>query len=335
MTKDEGRITERMQASKSSESVARGSSSTLATARPRLGTRIMGVLRVLIARIPPAIGYKVADFAGNITYYIAPRSRQAAISNLRHIMRGASRKDVMTAVRKVFHNVMRNYYDLCRAPDMSDDELETRVVFDREGWKRVLELQSQKKGVLLVGAHFGSFDMISQVIHRRGVDLAVLIAQVKPAWLSDWITGMRAARGLQLLMVDTEEREGSEGTNMSALLEGMRQLRSGGVLGVVVDRNTEETGVVIPFFGHKTRVAAGAAKMALRTRAHVVLGLCRRLPGNRFSVTFGEPIAPQGSAGNEDDVRALLTEIFSRLEKHFRLSPEQWVLLQPVWPKDG
>jgi KDO2-lipid IV(A) lauroyltransferase len=294
----------------------------------------MGVLRAFIARIPPPIGYKLADLIGDLTYHVAARSRRAAISNLRHIMRGASRREIEKAARGVFHNVMRNYYDLCRAPDMSDQEVEERVQFDHVGWKRVVELHRQKKGVLLVGAHFGSFDMISQVIHQRDIDLLVLIAQVKPAWLSDWITGMRAARGLPMVMVDTEEREGAEGTNKIALLDAMRQLRSGGVLCVIVDRNTEETGAVIPFFGYKTRVATGAAKMALRTRAHVIVGLCRRLPGNRFSVTFGEPIAPKGSASNEEDVKALLTEIFSRLEAHFRLSPEQWVLLQPVWPKD-
>jgi lauroyl/myristoyl acyltransferase len=294
----------------------------------------MGVLRVLLGRIPPAIGYWLADLAGRLAYMVAPRSRRAATSNLRHVMRGASRAEIKRAVRGVFRNVMRNYYDLCRAPDMSDEEIEKRVVFDYEGWQGVLDLQRERKGVLLVGAHFGSFDMIGQVIHRRGVDLAVLIAQVKPAWLSNWITGMRGVRGLPLLIVDTEEGEGSEGMNRAALLDGMRQLRGGGVLGVVADRNTEETGVTIRFFGHPTRVATGAAKIALRSRAHVVVSLCRRLPGNKFSVTFSTPIPPSGSAANDEDVKALLSDIFSRFERHFSQNPEQWVLLQPVWPRD-
>ena len=293
----------------------------------------MGVLRVLIARIPPPIGYKLADLVGELAYRVAPRSRRAATSNLRHVMRGASPKKVDRAVRGVFHNVMRNYYDLCRAPDMSDEELNSRIVFDQVGWQGVLDLQKAGKGLLLVGAHFGSFDMITHVIDRRGVDVTALIAQVKPAWLSDWITNMRGARGLKMLVVDTEEKEGSEGTNMAALLGGMRQLRSGGVLGVLADRNTEGTGVRISFFGQETFVASGAAKMALRARAHVVVALCRRLPGNRFGVTFSEPIPPTGSASNEADLKAFLTQIFSRFERHFRRNPEQWVLLQPVWPR--
>jgi KDO2-lipid IV(A) lauroyltransferase len=293
----------------------------------------MGVLRIFIARIPPVIGYKVADLMGDIGYYIAPRSRRAAISNMRHIMRGASRKEVMRAARAVLRNVMRNYYDLSRAPDLSDEALDARVEFDHEGWQRVLEIQAQGKGVLLVSAHFGSFDIVSQVLDRRNANLAVLVAQVKPAWLSDWITEIRRARKLQMLMVDTEEKEGSDGMNMAALLQGMRQLKSGGVLGVMADRNTESTGMPIRFYGHKTIVATGAAKLALRTKSPVVTGLCRRLPGNRFSISFGEPIIPQGSANNEDDLKALLTEIFGLFEKHFTPSPEQWVLLQPVWPR--
>jgi KDO2-lipid IV(A) lauroyltransferase len=291
----------------------------------------MKLARIVIARIPPFVGHLLAAVLGELVYRFARRSRLAAISNLGHVMGPVPRRALKKAVRHVFHNVMRNYYELCRAPDMTDADVDRMVDFDEKGWQRIAAIHNSGRGVLMVSAHFGSFDMVTQVLARHGFPVSALVAQVKPPWLSDFITDLRAARGLDLLMVDEEE---GSGINLAALKESITTLKKGGLLGVVIDRNMEQRGVRIKFFGHDTIVAAGVAKMALRTRAPVVIGVARRLNNYRFSLTFEEPIEPVGSAANEEDVRALLTQVFSRLEYHIAQNPEQWVLLQPVWPKN-
>jgi lauroyl/myristoyl acyltransferase len=288
----------------------------------------MGVLRIFIARIPPATGNPLADRFGDIVYRYAAKSRRNAISNVRHVLgSGASKQDVRRVVRGIFHNVMRNYYDLCRAQDMRDEEIDRVVDFDAAGWQRIVALNEQKRGVILVTAHFGSFDMMTQVIARRGLPLTALVARVRPAWLSDFITSLRGARGLNMLLVDEEE---GGGLNLGALKICIQILRGGGMLGVIVDRNLEAQGVRIRFFGKETLVAAGVAKMAIRTRSVVIPTFCYRLPGNRYSLTFEDSIEPPRS-GTDDDVRSLLTTIFGRIEYHIKRNPEQWMLLQPVW----
>jgi lauroyl/myristoyl acyltransferase len=289
---------------------------------------MMGVLRVFIARIPPAIGNPLADRAGDIVYRYAKKSRRYANANVRQVLGPrASRQEVRRVVHGVFRNVMRNYYDLCRAPDMRDEEIDRVVDFDEQGWKRVLALHEQKRGVILVTAHFGSFDMMTQVITRRGLPLAALIARVKPAWLSDFVTSLRGARGIDMLMVGEEE---AGALNLGALKRCVQILRGGGTVGMIADRNLEAQGVPIRFFGRETLVAAGVAKMAIRTRSVIVPTFCYRLPGNRYSLTFEDPIEPPPS-GSDEAVKGLLTAIFVRMEYHIRRKPEQWVLLQPVW----
>jgi lauroyl/myristoyl acyltransferase len=289
---------------------------------------MMGVLRIFIARLPAPIGNPLADRFGDIVYTFAGKSRRNAIRNARHVLGPrASNKRIRRVVHGVFHNVMRNYYDLCRAPDMRDEEIDRMVDFDSEGWKRIIALHEQKRGVILVTAHFGSFDMMTQVIARRGLPLTALIARVKPAWLSDFITALRAARGMDTLLVDEEE---GSGLNLGALKRCIQILRGGNMIGVIADRNLEAQGVNIPFFGEETVVAAGVAKMAIRTRSVVIPTFCYRLPGNRYSLTFEDSIEPPSSSSDED-VKALLTTIFGRMEYHIKRNPEQWILLQPVW----
>jgi lauroyl/myristoyl acyltransferase len=166
------------------------------------------------------------------------------------------------------------------------------------------------------------------VLARHGVEVTALVARINPPWVSDFISDLRSTRGVELLLVDQDDK----GVNLSALKESIRILRNNGVLAVVVDRNQEQKGVKIKFFGYDTIVALGIAKMALRTNSPVVIGIARRLNTYRFSLAFEEPIEPVGSASNEEDVVALMTEIFARVQYHISQNPEQWVLLQPVWP---
>src|SRR5687768_2714130 len=290
----------------------------------------MGVARIFIARIPLPLGNLIADRLGDVVYYFAGKSRRAATANLRCVMKGAPRSKVQKAVHGVFRNVMRNYFDLCRAPNLTDAQIDRVTHFDEAGWQKVLNLQAQGRAVLLVTGHFGAFDMITQVITRRGLPITGIVAQVKPAWLSDFVTDLRAARGLKVLMV--EEEEGSK-LNLGALKQGMQVLRNGDILAVLADRNMEQRGVTIKFFGHDTVMAPGVAKMALRTKAVVVTGFCKRLPKNRYNVKFDAPIDTEGWSSSEEDIKKLMEQIFARFERHIGRNPEQWVLLQPVWDK--
>ncbi len=291
---------------------------------------MMKLARVFIARLPPPLGQLIAAVLGELVYRFARRSRRAVISNLGHALGPIPKRTLKKSVRHVFHNLMRNYYELCRAPNMTDADIDRMIDFDEKGWQRIVDIHNSGRGVLMVSAHYGSFDMVTQVLARHGLPVTALVAQFKPAWLSDFITDMRAVRGLDLLLVDEEE---GSGVNLSALKRCITILKNNGLVGAVVDRNMEQRGVKIKFFGHDTVVAAGVAKMALRTRTPVVLGIARRLNNYRFTLTFEEPIEPVGSASNEEDVRALLTQVFSRLEYHISQNPEQWVLLQCVWPE--
>ena len=122
-------------------------------------TRALATLREAVAHVPPSIGNPLADRVGDLVYVMARRSRRSAISNLRHAMGPVPRYTLKQAVRGVFRNVMRNYYDLCRAPDLTEEQIDPAIDFDERGWQRIAELNSRKQGVILVGAHFGGFDL--------------------------------------------------------------------------------------------------------------------------------------------------------------------------------
>ena len=78
-------------------------------------------------------------------------------------------------------------------------------------------------------------------------------------------------------------------------------------------------------------MAAGMAKMALRSKVPVVAAFCHRY-GRRYVVEFEPPVYPPAEGTEEERLAQLTREVFSLYEKHIGQHPEQWVLLQPVWP---
>jgi lauroyl/myristoyl acyltransferase len=294
-------------------------------------TRLLGILRVAIARVPPFIGNPLADRVGDIVRLRAVKSRRHAIDNMRHVLGPPVPRDLLKQkVRGIFRNVIRNYYDLCRAPDMTDEQIDRQVDFDEVSWQRVVEYHNQGRGVILASAHFGSFDMMTQVINRKGLPLTVMIARIKPPWASDFITSLRGNRGLDMIEVE-EESEGGSALNLGGLKRLIKILREGGMVGAIVDRNMEPGGVRITFFGEEALVAAGIAKMAQRTRSVIVPGICLRLPRNRYSLVFEAPIDTTHFPAGEVGQKAILEQLFSVFERNIARHPEQWVLLQPVW----
>src|SRR3954449_10583670 len=116
--------------------------------------RVLRVCRWLVAQLPVWFGRWAAMRAGDVAYYCATRGRRAAISNMRHVLGPeAGWGEVRRAAHKVFQNVGLDYYDMLRAPDLSDAELAREIIFDEVGFRRIQPLIAQGQSMIMVSAH--------------------------------------------------------------------------------------------------------------------------------------------------------------------------------------
>jgi len=115
---------------------------------------------------------------------------------------------------------------------------------------------------------------------------------------------------------------------MRPLLEA---LRNNEIIGLAADRNLNETGTLVHFFGAPALLPDGHVRLALRTGAKIVPAFSLRRPDNTFE-TFAEPALPLENSGDtEQDVRAGMAQLVAVLEKYIGQYPEQWVMFQPIW----
>lgn len=273
----------------------------------------------LAPAIPPRLGYWLCDRVGDLNFALNAGLRANIMSNQRRVLGPtASTARLRETTRGVCRNLARNYFDQFRLWKIPDAALEEMVEID--GMEHVDGALAGGKGAILVTAHFGAPEVVSQVLAVRGYRVTVVVEHIQPEETFQLMTSLRASKGLELIPID------------KPLIGLIRTLRKGGIVGLVGDRDVTETGTDMTFFGERTRIADGPVRLAQRTGAPIVVAYCRRLPDGRFAAVGRPPF--HIDAEGEEAVAAGVRRVLDEIERFIRTAPEQWVMSVPLWPQE-
>ncbi len=280
---------------------------------------VFRVLALLAPRVPPWLGYWLCSAAGDAAYWLLPRRRANVRRNLSTILRGRTEGLALLA-REVFREGARYYYDTFRAPALSDDELEREITL--EGWENLQKGLQEGKGVLLVSAHLGSPALVVQILAVRHCKVTSVVERVRPQRLLDLMIRVRGCRGIRLIPFSS--------TIANTLAEALRRNE---IVGLVVDRDTQRSGVPVEFFGAETTMPAGPVMIALRTGAALVPAFTYRRKGGGFVGRIEEPLELVRTGRLREELRANTQRLAAVLERAIAEAPEQWIVFEPVWPE--
>ena len=222
--------------------------------------------------LPMKIGYFIAYLVADAVYMLSPGLRSAIADNMRHVL-GPDVDDVTLrrTVRGVLRNAAKNYFDLIKIPRLKLDDILNRITV--HGWNNYEEALNRGKGVIIVTAHIGSFDMTAQLLAARATETTVLVEVQEPPALFDYVTNLRKCKGLTLLPVQA-----------GALRIIMESLQRGETVGLVCDRDIGKDGLKSTFFGEQTTLPVGPVRIAMRTGAAIVPAFNLRRRGSSYDV---------------------------------------------------
>jgi len=273
-----------------------------------------------IAYLPTKVGYLIARLTADTVYIFWPSLRASVVANMRAVL--GSEVDNATlkrAVRGILRNAAKNYFDLIHLPHMKLDDIDSSITV--HGWHNFEDALRRGKGVILVTAHLGSFDMAGQILAARSAKVTALVEELKPAVLLSHVIALRRSKGLTCIPAQ-----------LGVLGVVTEALRRGEAVGLVCDRDIGKDGFKSKFFGKETTLPVGAVRVAMRTGAAVVPAFNLRRGDSRYDAYF-EPALDIIPSGN-DAVARNMEQLIAVMEKYIRTSPEQWVILSPVWPSE-
>lgn len=184
---------------------------------------------------------------------------------------------------------------------------------------RLRELSRGGRGLILVTAHIGNWELLAARLRREGFDGAVVGYKKRRDSSADWLVGLRASLGVRSLAQDDSPRE---------LLS---VLRSGGGLGLLCDLEVKRlSNAWVPFFGRPALTMTAPAALARASGLPLVPVSCVAR-GAGYELRVEEPLElarDRDRRAAEDDLLARLNATYARW---IRAHPEQWVWYRPRW----
>jgi len=192
----------------------------------------------------------------------------------------------------------------------SADRLE-RHVPSVEGWEATRELIDGGRGVIIVGAHFGNWEVLPLWLSIRRPLTALYKAPKQPE-LEKLITSTRSRFGSRMIP--------SGSPSMRRMLAA---LRNGEMIGILADQQPKQgEGVFVDFFGQPALTMTLVNRLARRTGAAVVFISAERLPkGQGWKLR----LTPANERIADEDPTSALSIMHKWLEDEVRRNPDQYL----------
>ena len=144
-----------------------------------------------------------------------------------------------------------------------------------DGWSLIEKHLRQAKGVLLVGAHVGNWEILPLFVSARA-PIAALYKAPKRADLDAAVTASRSRFGAKLI---------SSGS--PAMRQMLAALRRGEAIGLLADQQPKQgEGVFAPFFGQPALTMTLVNRLSRKTNTPVVFAVAERVAGRGWSIRF-------------------------------------------------
>jgi lauroyl/myristoyl acyltransferase len=275
--------------------------------------------------LPEKVGYWFFAMLGQGAYVLGKRARTNYLNNLKHVLGPEVPKNEQERIaRRAFENSFKNYFDLFRGRRLSEAQIRGQMS-EVIGFEHLQTALRQGKGLVAGSAHFGNFNLflhLAAVYMKGHCHVIVPNERIHPARLFELVKRQRASQGIEIVPVDTAVR----------LL--IKALHSGSMVGLALDFDTTNSGIIVDFFGSPARLPDGAVTLSLKYHAPLVIGFTRRLGDNRCTVVVEPPIELERTGDPVQDTKLGVEKLAHRLEEWIRRYPDQWLMFQPIWEQD-
>jgi KDO2-lipid IV(A) lauroyltransferase len=280
---------------------------------------LVGTLAQIVARLPAGLAYTLGERAGRLAFRLDKRHHRIAMDNLSRAFPGEySPREVEALARGVFENLGRTAVDMARSADLLSRTGGDAVQVD--GFDRLLEAKRRGRGVLLIGAHFGPWELLPLLASRYFEPVHVVARPLDNPWLDDLLVSVRERGGNTVIR------------KQDAVLAILQVLRRGETVGILIDQHiTEKEGVVVPFFGRPASTAFAPALIAIRSGAAVLPVVITREGHGRYRVHIAEEVSLRRSGDLRADLAVNTARFTAAIEALIRRRPDHWFWVHRRW----
>jgi KDO2-lipid IV(A) lauroyltransferase len=253
---------------------------------------------------------------GALAWRLLGRRRRIAIENIERAL-GRSPAASEALAKAAVLQLGRSFVEFLALPAQTPESLLHRIEF--VGWEPILDRAKERKGGVMVTAHFGNWELL-------GAAFGMLTGRVK------YLLPEQTNRGADEYLNDVRRRLGVEPLTIGyGMRSGLRALRGGSFLGMLPDQDARGAGIHVPFFGRPASTHTGPARLAARTGSPIGVALMERVGPGRFRARLRRVLTPNPGAAEEEEVLRLTRELTAEIEAGIRERPDHWYWIHRRW----
>jgi KDO2-lipid IV(A) lauroyltransferase len=285
----------------------------------RLAYLALRVLVVFLFVFSVSACLDFACFLGRLLWLAYHRGRQRALQNLRASFPNKDEKWIYATGRRSFEHIVMLAVDVLFTPRLVKKH-NWRNYSRYKGVERVKWLIHEGKGILLIGGHYGNFEIVGYLLGLFGFNIYSIARPLDNAYINNYLYGVRERAGQRII-----DKKGAAGRVHELLSEGT-------TLCFIADQDAGKKGLFVDFFGRKASTYKSIALLAATENVPVAIGYSRR-KDNRFFFEIGmnRLILPEEWMDKEDPINWITAEYTKAIEQFVREDPTQYWWLHRRW----
>ena len=271
-----------------------------------------------IARIPKRRTTVLGKILGHFLYHFDFPHRRIVQRNLRFAYPEWSRDQIQKLVKRFFRHLGITILEFLQMAYLSHEELMKGVKV--EGQEILAEALANQRGVVLISAHIGNWEIAWQLCpsyYQR--QITGVAKKLRNTHLNRMIHNRRTRFGNRILY------------KKGALPDLMQTLRQGEIVGLLMDISRRFDGVEVKFFGRRATATPAAALLAIRCKSPIIPAFSHRNAEGQLIIQIKPPIEIQRTNDLRTDLQINTQLITDCLENAIQNYPDQWNWLLKRW----
>jgi lauroyl/myristoyl acyltransferase len=286
---------------------------------------IFGATYHSVSRLPRRWSYGIGHVCMWLAHRLMRGGTRAVVENLRVVRPDAPDRELHQLALLMYRSYACDTIDFIRGLSMDRARFEPTVAqLDSD---RFDDLLGEGRGVILVGGHFGNWELGGVAIRLlRGYPLTVVGRPEPSPIVSELRRRMRDSLGIETIEI---------GRMVDTALQIRRALTANGVVAMLLDRPLGRDRVEVEFFGRRRSFLRSPAMIAYLSGAPLLPSFMIRQTDGRFLGVCGAPIRVDTSLPPGESVRDATQAFASELEGRIRAHPHLWYQFYPYFSPES
>lgn len=280
----------------------------------------------VVRRLPARTAYALFDAIADLAVARGGRGIDRLRSNYVRVRPELDVAAIDDLVAAGLRSYMRYYCDAFRLPDRTHEEILGSVRSVNDAVVR-RTFESGRAAVCFL-AHMGNWDLAGAWSELALAHVVTVAERLKPEEVYAEFLAFRQSLGMTILPL----------TGGGDVFAGLRaHMTSPVIVPLLADRDLTARGIEVDLCGHRARMAAGPAALALAARAPLVPVSIHYEPHGRVHrtvVTFHDAVEQPAAGSTRQKATAMTQACAEVLGREIREHTQDWHMLQHVFVED-